>query len=344
MDIRKVDLDDDAIMKRFYAIMRAAELYQREDMPFWSEREATVMFRREEETEKCDFFGAFEGRGAEHMVGIALMMRPVLDNTRFAFVGVNVEPQRRNRGIGSALAEYVVAAARAAGRTHVLTEMNLAFADRDNHPYRTFAEKRGFVLANVEVRRALPLPVDDPTIQAWIDAAAPHHADYRIETFVDDVPDELVPSLVYVLNQLALDAPTGDFEFEAEAMTPEAFKARRQKLKEMGRTVYETVAIAPGGDVVAHSTLGVSGDDEQNCFQWGTLVRRDHRGHRLGMAVKATNLRALQKAHPDRQRIITTNSEDNAPMVSINEAMGFEPIELLAEFQRVSDGADRWTR
>ena len=42
--------------------------------------------------------------------------------------------------------------------------------------------------------RYLTLPVADADIQAWIDRAAEKHAgDYRIETFNDDVPAELVP-------------------------------------------------------------------------------------------------------------------------------------------------------
>jgi GNAT superfamily N-acetyltransferase len=331
---REIDVHDDATFSRYYTIMRAAELYGREHMPFWSEREAAVMFRRDEPGEAWQCFAAFEGEGGdETMVGIGLVILPLLDNVTFAFVGVDVPPEHRGRGVGTALADLVIAEARKAGRTRLLSEVNLAFEHRENHPYRRFAEHRGFVLANVEVRRVLDLPVSDAMIQAWIDESAPHYEDYRIETYVDDVPDELLPSLVHVINQLAVDAPTGDLEFEAEAMTPDAFKIRRAKLKEMGRTVYETLAIAPDGDVVAHSTLAVSSDDPDNAFQWGTLVRRDHRGHRLGMAVKSTNLRAMQQAHPDTTRIITTNSEANAPMVGINEQLGFKPVELLAEFQ-----------
>jgi GNAT superfamily N-acetyltransferase len=339
VEIREIDVDDDAQMKRFYAIMRAAGLYQREDMPFWSEREAIVMVRRKEETEDWILFGAFEGEGAEgEMIGAGFMMLPLLDNTSFAFVSVNVEPQRRCQGIGGTLLEHVIDAARARGRTRMLSECDLAFADRENHPYRQFAEKRGFDLANVEIRRTLDLPVADGTIQSWIDDAAAHHQDYRIETYIDDaMPEEYIPSLVHVINQLALDAPTGDLEFEPEALTPDGFKARGEKIKEMGRTVIQTVAVGPDGEVVAYSTLGTSSDDVENVFQWGTLVHRDHRGHRLGMAVKARNLRVLQDEFPDRKRIITTNAETNGPMVAINEAMGFKPVELLAEFQRVYD-------
>ena len=340
MEIQAIDARDPDTFGRYYAIMRAAELFGREQMPYWSEREAAVMIGHEEPGEEWHAYAAFEGEGDEadtNMVGAGLVILPLHDNTNFAFMGVMVAPEDRGRGIGSAMLDHVLGVARAAGRTHVLAETNLAFEDREHHPYRRFAEKRGFALANVEIRRVLDLPVGDEQLAAWIEEAAPHHEGYRIETYVDDVPDELLPSLVHVVNQLALDAPTGDLEFEAEAMTPETFKIRREKLKAMGRSVFETVAIAHDGDVVAQSTLAVGDDDRENAFQWGTLVRRDHRGHRLGLAIKARNLQAMQAAHPSYKRVVTTNSEVNAPMVGINELIGFKPVELLAEFQRTFD-------
>ena len=350
MRITPFDIHDDALFAEYYAIMRAAELHGREHMPYWSERECAVMFRREEPGETYQLYAAFDDveqvqdtrrtQDAASMVGNALMILPQTDNTNFAFLGVHVAPQNRGRGIGSALTDFVIEQARDAGRTDLLTETNLAFEDRDNHPYRAFLEHRGFSLANVEVRRILDLPVADEQLQAWIDASAPHHPDYRLATYVDDVPDELIPSLVHLHNQLAVDAPTGDLEFEAEAMTPEGFKIRRAKLKEMGRTTYETLAIAPNGEVAAQSTIGMSADDTDNAYQWGTIVRRDHRGHRLGMAVKAANLRVVQAAHPQSERIITTNAEVNAHMVAINEEMGFKPVELLAEFLRKLERTD----
>jgi len=335
--INSFDIHDDALFSQFYGIMRAAELHGREHMPYWSERECAVMFRREEPAETYHLFAAFADDsppGQPVMLGNALMILPQLDNTNFAFLGVHVAPEHRGRGIGSALTDFVVDQARAAGRTDLLAEATLAFEHRDDHAYRTFLEKRSFALANVEVRRIMELPVPDDQIQAWIDEATPHHRDYRLETYVDDIPEELIASLVHLHNQLSLDAPTGDLEFEADAMTPEGFKIRRAKVKEMGRTIFETVAIAPDGEVAAQSTLSLSADDPENAYQWGTIVRRDHRGHRLGMAVKAANLRAVQAAGYEHQRVVTTNAEVNQHMVAINEQMGFKPVELVAEFLR----------
>jgi hypothetical protein len=66
----------------------------------------------------------------------------------------------------------------------------------------------------------------------------------------------------------------------------------------------------------------------------GTLVRRDHRGHRLGSAVKVANLEALQRDRPDVTTVETQNAEQNPWMVSINERLGFEPVAVCPELVR----------
>jgi hypothetical protein len=92
------------------------------------------------------------------------------------------------------------------------------------------------------------------------------------------------------------------------------------------------VALTPDRQVVAQSTLALSLGANTNVYQWGTFVHREHRGHRLGLATKAVNLRAVQAARDDLTLVITQNGETNDYMVSINERMGFEPIEVSAEF------------
>ncbi len=61
-------------------------------------------------------------------------------------------------------------------------------------------------------------------------------------------------------------------------------------------------------------------------------MHREHRGHRLGLATKAVNLRAVQAARGDLTLVITQNAEANDYMVAINDKMGFHPIEVSAEF------------
>ena len=55
-----------------------------------------------------------------------------------------------------------------------------------------------------------------------------------------------------------------------------------------------------------------------------TLVHPEHRGHRLGLAVKLANLEALAHEAPLVRRIVTGNARVNAPMIAVNDLMGFE--------------------
>jgi GNAT superfamily N-acetyltransferase len=104
-----------------------------------------------------------------------------------------------------------------------------------------------------------------------------------------------------------------------------------------GRTTYTTVALTPDGAVVAYTDLVVPSHDPGRAYQWGTLVAPEHRGHRLGLAVKAHNLRQLQHHCPDLRILSTFNAEVNRHMVEVNERLGFRPVERLGEFQRKLD-------
>jgi hypothetical protein len=214
----------------------------------------------------------------------------------------------------------------------LLASANLPFDDREDHAYRRFAESCGFELSNIEVARHLRLPVADERIQPWIDDAAPHHEGYTLETYVGRVPDELVDSLCSLMGQLAVDAPTGAVDFEEEKITPQRYDEMITGVAAMNRARYETVALTPDREVVAHSTLAVPLGVNTVVYQWGTLVHRDHRGHRLGLATKAVNLRAVQAARDDLTLVTTQNAETNDHMVAINELMGFRPMEAHVEF------------
>jgi hypothetical protein len=85
---------------------------------------------------------------------------------------------------------------------------------------------------------------------------------------------------------------------------------------------------------VAYTDLMLPSGAPGTAWQWGTLVHRDHRGHRLGMALKVENLRRLQADHPERQRVVTGNDDTNSWMVSINEDLGFRIVELCPAYQR----------
>ena len=233
------------------------------------------------------------------------------------------------------MVQHAVDRLRQERRTTLLAESSYRFEQRETHGYRRFAERNGFTIANTEVVRVLELPVAAALLEHLAREASTHHAGYRLETFASDIPERYLESYCEVHNQLATDAPSGDVDFEEESMTPETFRQSEKRLEATGRTRLATVALTADDRVVAYSDLVVKADPSERVQQWGTLVDRRHRGHRLGTAVKVANLVALQEMFPDRSEIVTSNAEVNQNMVDINDRLGFEPVAVLPMFQRV---------
>mgnify|MGYP002653344585 CR=1 FL=1 len=59
-----------------------------------------------------------------------------------------------------------------------------------------------------------------------------------------------------------------------------------------------------------------------------------HRGHGLGLRVKAVNLLALREAVPTVRRVHTWNAGENAHMLAINTALGFRPVSLEGVWEK----------
>jgi GNAT superfamily N-acetyltransferase len=332
--VRPLDIHDDAEVAAAHEASNASKRYQRPWGKRWSLREMTVHLRSESSSERLEPWVALvDGRVA----GIALLWFPLLDNTQFTWAELEVDPALRRRGAGGALIERVVERTREEGRRTVLDETNVPDDARADHPHARFAEQHGFTYANTEIRRILELPVAPERLAELAAGAAERHEGYRIESHRSPLPDALLPSYIDCWNQLAVDAPTGEVDFEEEAQTPQTYLEELERMRAQGRRMLHTVAIAPSGEVVAYNDLVVSEDDPDEVMQWGTLVRRDHRGHRLGMAVKARGLQELARVAPGAKRINTCNAEQNAHMVGVNVELGFRKVEALLAYQRHLD-------
>lgn len=127
----------------------------------------------------------------------------------------------------------------------------------------------------------------------------------------------------------------GDNDYEDEAVDVEAHRSHEKQVEAQGRTVFTTVALDREGNVAAYTDIMAPSHDTACVYQWGTLADRAHRGHRLGLAVKIANLKALQATGEyDGRRLVTWNAEVNDHMIGINEQMGFRPVARAGELQK----------
>ena len=328
--IRTVDPRDDADMDAFQEVYAAAELAEDPDAALYSREDGvTLLLSSGTGGELWEGYGAFAGG---RMVGELVITAPLHDNLQVARLFIWVDPAHQRQGIGTRLSAYADDRVRSLGRRTCHASARIG-VDRANGN-RAFAEGVGYRLANTEIERRAPLPADTALLDRLAAEAAPHHTAYTLRTVVGPVPADLAASYVALKNLLGVEAPMGDLDVEAGRETAAELEVQDRYLSEAGRTRVASYALDAVGEVVAYSMAAVSNQHHDHVDQWGTLVDPAHRGHRLGMAVKCAQLRALSEGFSDKDFVETTNAETNAHMVAINEALGFEVTQVYGDFQK----------
>lgn len=335
MRIVEVDAGDPASFDPWHRAYVAAELAIGPDVasPWQLEEVRAMMLHQGSRAWTAGWSGLVDGR----VVCSGWLRTPLLDNTDRAELMVHTVPDARRRGHATAMLEHLEAVARERGRSILGAEASWPYAvgaEGDGEPGPAFAYARGYDLALGDVKRLLRLPVGEELLDGLAAAAAPHHVGYVLRSWVGPVPDDLLVGWARLVASLAIEAPTGELSVEAESADPAVVREDEALLAKQGRTKYNTVAVAPDGDVVAYTDVVTTVHEPGRAYQWGTLVRRDARGHRLGIAVKVANLRLLQAQARDITLLTTYNAEVNRQMIEVNERLGFTPVARLGEFQK----------
>lgn len=303
-------------------------------------------------------------------LGMALLELPTSDNTHIASGWVAVDPACAGRGVGSALARHLEQAARAAGRTlmHTWTDHAVAPRPREGPPDAArdddereeddeeetvvvpttgrgavprdgasrFALGRGFVLEQVERHSVLALPVPaDRLDRLGAHAAAVAGPDYRLRTWTDAAPEEMLDPYAVLHTRMSTDVPLGGLEFEEEVFDGPRVRELERLHRDSGHRLLVAVAEhVPTGVLAGFTMLTVREGEHLAVHQDSTLVLRNHRGHRLGLLVKVANVRALGAAFPTATRVHTWNAAENAPMLAVNDALGFTPGGVQGQWQK----------
>ena len=149
---------------------------------------------------------------------------------------------------------------------------------------------------------------------------------YGISTHVNGVPDDFRKQVGQIKGLVDAEAPHGDLAWAATPVSPAEYADELELWVAQGRTVIESVAVDPNGNVVAWTCLLAAADAARPAQIEGTLVVGAPRGHGLGIAVK---LACLTEA---RQRNIvhkvrTSSDDKNLWMRAINTEFGFLPVE-----------------
>jgi GNAT superfamily N-acetyltransferase len=280
--------------------------------------------------ERIEFWLGTTGPDAAVAVTIRYSER---DNLDLANITVDVHPDWRRRGFASTGAAWALDRVRQLGRTRVLGEVPTSTRHQDPAPAEHLATSLGARPLHSERRRLLDLTELDP---AWlanlIEESRRPAAGYSMVTWRDHTPVELVDDMAALTALMSTDPPQGELAMEAETWDADRYLERERSIIERGR---EHLVVAARHDETGHlvgfTDLAASRGVEIG-YQWSTIVHRDHRGHRLGMLMKAVNLQWLLAELPRVRCLNTWNADENTYMIKVNEALGYRPVEAWREW------------
>jgi len=246
---------------------------------------------------------------------------PDLENRHRASGGPTVRPASRRRGAGTALLRHEVERARANGRT-VLRGGALVGSAGD-----AFARQAGAQASLVDARRVQDLRKIQPGAVAALRAtAADAAAGYTLASWTGPTPEEHLGRVAAGFNAMN-DAPHAadreDDIWDAQRVRERADAAVREGCLRG----YSVAAIAePTGEMAGLTQVYVDPEYPEWGHQGVTAVTRAHRGHRLGLLLKAAMLEWLATEEPKLERIATDNTATNEYMIAVNETLGYELV------------------
>lgn len=292
--------------------------------------------------------------GPDDVLGYVVITCPITDNTHRGEIQLTVRRDRRGLGIGSALLDSAHAALRADDRTTatviglvkpappesgegVITCPTGTIKVRSDDRDTAFALRHGYSLAMIERHSVQPLPVPQEVLSLALDDTRARAAGYELIRFRGMPAEDLLADIATLFQAMTTDPPLGEVDWRPAVWDVERARHAYEYMT-MGQDIFTTaIRHLQSGTLVGYSQLTGPHTRPAVVYQANTIVVEGHRGHGLGLLMKAANCADVSAERPSSRRVHTWNADENDHMLAINTRLGYRVESLEAVWQKVLD-------
>jgi GNAT superfamily N-acetyltransferase len=259
--------------------------------------------------------------GEEKIAAYGMISMPTEDNLHLGQFGINVLPAFRRQGFGRKFLSKIVNAAQVNNRRLLIANTRSKIPAGEAFMLKIGAEKGIEGHTNQLVIADLDLDL----LNQWQERARERGEGYETGMWDGPYPEDYLPDIM-ALHDLLNQQPFGDLDVEDVKFSEERIRQTEKSLFSQGYerwTLY--VRETETGKFAGYTEVIWNPNRPEIIDQGITGVFPDYRNKGLGRQLKAEMLDRIITERPGVKYVRTDNADSNAPMMKINNELGFKP-------------------